>query len=84
MKREEAGGETAAISSVPAPHLPATPLPAPQNQLSPDFLFCPGAKIPFSRERGILGGGGVAWDLQAGLSEGAVSRGQCSVFVCYS
>lgn len=32
----------------------------------------------------MLGGGGVAWDLQAGLSEGAVSRGQCSVFVCYS
>lgn len=48
MKREEAGGEPAVISSVPTSHLPTTPLPAPQTQPSPDFLPCPGAKIPFS------------------------------------
>lgn len=70
MKREEAGGETAAISSVPAPHLPATPLPAPPTQLNPDLLLCPGAKIPF-----FLG-------LQAGLWEGTVSHAGTMQGIC--
>jgi len=72
MKREEAGGETAAIGSVPAPHLPATPLPAPQTRLNSNFLLFPGGvRNPlFPRERGCsavagrgrqrAGGGGFA------------------------
>lgn len=55
MKREEAGGETAVISSIHTSHLPTTPLPALQTQLSPSFLPCPGAKISFSWAAGWPG-----------------------------
>lgn len=87
MKREEAGGETAAMGSVPAPHLPATPLPAPQTQHNPNLLLFHAAKKPLFPGAGMLGGDGMG--LAAGicrqdLLEGVVSRGQCGVFVCYS
>lgn len=47
------------IGSVPAPHLPTTPLLAPQIELNPNFLLSPGAKTPLCPGAGMLGGGGT-------------------------
>lgn len=66
MKWEEAGGETAAIGSVPAPHLPATPLPGPQTDLNPSFLLSPRAETSFPREPGCSAVAGRGWQHAGG------------------